>query len=527
MPPTKQLIPIALALLVAAAAFILRIIICLSEPLWIDELHTAWSIDNTLGNVAQRAAQGNQTPLYFWIEWLVCRQFGLTEICLRLPSVLYGSLTAVVVSLLVWRFRPSTIAALTAGLLVAIDPLFIFYGSEARPYALLHLLSLLQVFFFIREIEICQNPSKEPTWRLEPTWLAILTASILLIHLTAVLLVLAELIFLLIFFRRFPVKIPLLTILAGSLTMLPLIWLAMDVFSKRQDWQSVSNSAVLIQDLWPTLLICVVVPASILWLANWQQGGQAASQSIEQRWIPWLAWPLTWGLTPLLFLWFADLSGLAPAAMNRYAQVGAPAWPVLCGVLLARIPFRSFRFTASLLTLALAIILNGNGNSLLEKGTPGRYRYENWAAAVDLVNSEGTRGPVFLFSNLIEDHQALPRKEAAPKADEKTSAYLAFPVTGIHKIKPGMTVIPRPTLRTGRFALKDLAAVKKQQEAWLLVRGDPSLTDVIATELENELALRTGQYCRVEVWEMTDSLVYVARLRIVSDEQDSPKRAAN
>ena len=499
----------------------------MNETLWIDELHTAWAIDNTLGNVAQRAAQGNQTPLYFWIQWLVCRQSELTEIWLRLPSVVYGSLTAVAASLLVWSFRPSTIAALTAGLLVAIDPLFIFYGSEARPYALLHLLSVLQVFFFIREIEVCQNLSKEPTWRLETMWLAILTAAMLLTLLTAVLLVLAELFFLLTFVRRFPIKIPLLTILAGSLTMLPLIWLAMDVFSKRQDWQSVSDSAVLLQALWPTLLICIVVPASILWLANWRQSGQLVSQSTEQGWIPWLAWPLTWGITPLLLLWIADLSGLAPAAMNRYAQAGAPAWPVLCGVLLARIPFRSFRFIASLITLALAIILNGNGKSLLEKGTPGRYRYENWAAAVDLINSEGTKGPVFLFSNLIEDHQALPSKEASPKAEEKMSAYLAFPVTGIHKIKPGLTVIPRPTLRAGRFALKDLATVKKYQEAWLLVRGDPSLTDVIATELENGLALRTDQDCRVEVWELTDSLVYVARLRIVSDEQNSSKRTAN
>ena len=48
-----------------------------------------------LDAVASRAAQGNQTPLYFWLEWLVCRQFGLTLFyppCLQIaPGMLGGT----------------------------------------------------------------------------------------------------------------------------------------------------------------------------------------------------------------------------------------------------------------------------------------------------------------------------------------------------------------------------------------------------------------------------------------------------
>ncbi|MCH2180568.1 MAG: glycosyltransferase family 39 protein [Mariniblastus sp.] len=531
MTSYRQLGLIGLALLVALVAIVLRWMISLNEPLWIDELHTAWSVDGPLDSVASRAAQGNQTPLYFWLEWLVCRQFGLTEFWLRLPSMLYGSLTAVAASLLVWKFQRAPMAALTAGLLIAIDPLFLFYGSEARPYALLHLLSLLQVFFFIREMEISQDPARVPRRRV-PTCLAILTALMLWTHLTAVLLVVTELLFLLFFARRFPVKAPLISIAVGSLALLPMTWLAMDVFSKRQDWQTVSDSGLLIRQLWPAPLICVMVPALTGWLVSWrktvQSVTQPATQPSQQRWIPWLAWPLAWGLTPLLLLWFADLSGLAPAAMNRYAQVGAPAWPVLCGVLLARIPVRSYRFAASLLVLAVAIFFSGNLGSLLEKGMPGRHRHENWAAAVNLINSKGTTGPLFLFSNLIEDHQALPRTGSGSEINQdKRLAYLSFPVTGIHKIKSGITVIPRPTLPNRRFTPSDLAAVQKNGGAWLLVRGDPRLTDVIAAELENGLALPAGQSSRVDVWELTGSLVYVARLRIVPDESDSSKRTAD
>ena len=147
MTSYRQFVFISFALPVALIAFSLRWMISLNEPLWIDELHTAWSVDGPLDVVAGRAAEGNQTPLYFWVEWLVCQQFGLTETWLRLPSALYGSLTAIAASLLVWNFRRSPTAALTTGLLIAIEPTFLFYGSEARPYALLHLLTLLQVLF--------------------------------------------------------------------------------------------------------------------------------------------------------------------------------------------------------------------------------------------------------------------------------------------------------------------------------------------------------------------------------------------
>lgn len=521
MTSYRQFVFISFALPVALIAFSLRWMISLNEPLWIDELHTAWSVDGPLDVVAGRAAEGNQTPLYFWVEWLVCQQFGLTETWLRLPSALYGSLTAIAASLLVWNFRRSPTAALTTGLLIAIEPTFLFYGSEARPYALLHLLTLLQVLFFLREIESCQAPISPVHGQRNRIGLAILTASILWTHLTAILLVLTELLFLLAFARRLSIKRPLLLIAAGSLALLPLSWLAMDVFSKRQDWQSVSDSAVLIQQLWPTALLCAVAPAAICWLSNWRQGGPSMDPLSEQRWIPWLAWPLTWGLTPIILLGLADMSGIAPAAMSRYAQVGSPAWPILCGVLLARIPARGYRISAALIVLALAMILNGIGSSLLNDGTPGRYRYENWAAAVNLINSQGNTGPVFLFSNLIEDHQALNSGRATPQSDKERMAYLAFPATGIHKIKPGMTVIPRPTLQAGRFTRRDLAAVQQNGGAWLLVRGDPRLTDVISAELENGLRLPAGQASRVEVWELTNSRVYVARLRIVSMEADS------
>lgn len=523
MPSSKQLVLIGLALLVATLAFVMRLIVGIAEPLWIDELHTAWCIDDTIGAVSRRAAQGNQTPLYFWMEWLVCNQFGLTEFWLRLPSMVCGSLTAVVASLLVWSFNRSLMAATTTGLLVAVDPLFIFYGSEARPYALLHLLSVLQVFVFIYEVRLHRRPEASPSKPRVNPWLAILTASLILTHLTAISLVVAEVFFLLAFYRRFPAKSAVISMATGCLALIPMAWLAQEVFSKRQDWQTVSDSNRLFQQLWPVLLVYLVAPM-VICLPGWclQRFQKATDPPTAIRLMPWLVLILAWGLTPVALLWLADLSGFAPAAMNRYAQVGAIAWPVFCGLLLASVSWQSLRAVGSVIVLVVAVGFSGIWGNFLTFGTPGHYRDENWLAAVNLINSEANEGIVYIFSNLIEDHQALPQVGPSPNGNDgaKPLQYLLFPVTGIHKIKTGITLIPRPTLQAGRFTRHDLTAVRKNNEAWFLIRGQPSLVNAITREFENTLRLGPNQSFQIDVRELPGSRVYVVKISIVEHIND-------
>ncbi|MBW8885306.1 MAG: hypothetical protein JF612_11170, partial [Planctomycetia bacterium] len=64
----------------------------LGESLWLDELHTAWCAVGPLDEVAQRAAMGNQGPLFYWLEWLTLRLLGPNELSLRLISLLSASL---------------------------------------------------------------------------------------------------------------------------------------------------------------------------------------------------------------------------------------------------------------------------------------------------------------------------------------------------------------------------------------------------------------------------------------------------
>src|SRR6478752_5310680 len=109
------------------------------ESLWLDELHTAWCAEGALGEVTSRAAIGNQSPFFFWLEWLLIWVMGPSELSLRLPSILAGSLLPVAVFWLAARWASSGAGLLAAGL-VAIDPQTIFYATEARPSALVQLL---------------------------------------------------------------------------------------------------------------------------------------------------------------------------------------------------------------------------------------------------------------------------------------------------------------------------------------------------------------------------------------------------
>lgn len=129
----------------------------LAESFWIDELHTAWCVADGWDEVAPRAKMGNQQPLYFWALW-AWQQIPWpepwasypVEVLPRITSLWCVSLSA---ALIVWgslRFHGSLLAALVAGLAMAIDRQAAFFGVELRPYAAVILGSTFAIGFAAR-----------------------------------------------------------------------------------------------------------------------------------------------------------------------------------------------------------------------------------------------------------------------------------------------------------------------------------------------------------------------------------------
>jgi len=122
------------------------------RPLWLDETYTAHAVRYaTLGDVmAWTYTSLDQMPVFNVITWLL-RGLGATEWALRLPSAVAGALSVLAVYHLgrtVARPRVGLIAAL----LLAVLPFAVWYGQEARAYAVLMLVSALQMLYAYRAV---------------------------------------------------------------------------------------------------------------------------------------------------------------------------------------------------------------------------------------------------------------------------------------------------------------------------------------------------------------------------------------
>lgn len=139
--------------LAATAVFLLAVLVRLPacyESLWVDELHSAWAVWAGLGEVAERAEAGNQSPWYFYALWVWKQLAGGSEPALRLPSVLAAAAACVVLVVAAGQASRSVITGALAGLLLALERNAIFFGTEARPFALVMLLTAIAAASAVR-----------------------------------------------------------------------------------------------------------------------------------------------------------------------------------------------------------------------------------------------------------------------------------------------------------------------------------------------------------------------------------------
>lgn len=163
---SHSLFPVAI---VACLGLILRLWNIGNESLWIDESATLRRSRMGLGEMVANSATHGQLPLYNLMMNLWVKLAGTSEVALRLPSALLGSLNVLLAYMLVhrllwdhiklpWPFLPDVgqekvqPAAcpgqlrlgrinldwpLVVALLVATQPVLIYFGQEARTYSLM------------------------------------------------------------------------------------------------------------------------------------------------------------------------------------------------------------------------------------------------------------------------------------------------------------------------------------------------------------------------------------------------------
>ena len=121
-----------LAALVLAGA-LLRAATISAQSFWDDELWTVWVVHLPARDAPLGIAHTQALPyLYFLIAWPWAHVFGSGEAALRSLSVLFGT-AAIPIA---WSWCRGRVGLATAAV-VALNPFLVWYGQEARPYALL------------------------------------------------------------------------------------------------------------------------------------------------------------------------------------------------------------------------------------------------------------------------------------------------------------------------------------------------------------------------------------------------------
>lgn len=136
--------------LVLLLGLILRSV-ALDQSLWLDEAINVLALksNNLFSLLTQYPRFDFHPPGYFLFLWLWTKLVGFSEISVRTPSTFFGLLT-IWVTYLIGKKLVSKRFGLLASLLLAINPLHIYYSQEARPYALAAFSVCLSFYFFLR-----------------------------------------------------------------------------------------------------------------------------------------------------------------------------------------------------------------------------------------------------------------------------------------------------------------------------------------------------------------------------------------
>lgn len=419
----------------------------INESLWIDELHTSWCLQAGLENVAQRAAEGNQSPLYFWFLWGVTRIFGESEFTLRVPSLLAGIALPGMTWLLVRRFgldMRTEIAAFLAALLVSVDHTSAFYATEARPYAFVELLAVAALYLAIES----DRGSLVPR-------IALVAALVMLfyLHYTTALFIAAILVsFLansLIDSRGTASRWKAWLAISGatSLLCLPATLQVLDIAARRGNWemlvmnQTPANgyvALVVLLALWPRLPPTKVLLATAVCL------------------IPAL---LAWGLTR----W-----EVVPLFHTRYIVATVPVlWACIASASQVADDPRVRQIAAAVVAV-VAIWWGGLLENCVKYGQPLVDRQEGWRAGIAAAQEEHYQHPqwnILVHSGLIETDALRQHHNSALRN------YGLLPVKALYSLDaPDENLVPLPMTNPGELTAETRNEVFQAGGAIVILR---------------------------------------------------------
>ena len=474
----------------------------IQASLWMDELHTAWVVAGGLNELPGRAALGNNHSSYFYLPWVSTNVFGTHEWSLRLTSVIAGTVLIPLMFLATRRWTQSRLAALLSAGLVAIDPWCVVFAQEARVYALVQCIGLLQLLTL-------WNVVKRPQLAHRVALIALSTL-LFYLHFTSILLLLAELLFCLAMYCRssrrngYSVSQLLCDAALVFVGMLPAWPQLVDIASRRSNWELFVHVPTAAQFIYLFPLDLYVL-APILCAGIAVVGRALAKDTVAGRRIRPAVWLLVsvWFFVPMATAAMLTWTDVARIFHARYLITVSLA-PILFASLLCAICARPVRMAFTVVMMLIALFSHGPIRQILRDGDVICHRRENWRDALRWIREHAREGAPLLFhSGLIE------ADDLARQADPRFVEYCKFPLSSIYRIDDlSLQVFLLPTSDAEHFLESGLASAADAGMALLVVRGPEQITQ----RLIRAAHLRLGDSGNWSLEEQHFAGVSVARL---------------
>jgi len=413
------------------------------ESLWVDELHSAWTISGDWNEVTSRAALGNQSPLYFyglkaWSDTVGIVFDGVLsdETMLRASSLLGWWILCALVFESISRTVPKP-AVFATMVVIAIwfwlDRIGAFYAIELRPYIWVAVAS----FVVMRSgAKIAMLPDQFGF-----AWL-FFSAILFYLHYTSIFVVALSWLacIALIAMRWNGVDVPQrrkivrfrgaeLTVL--TVTLIPGLWHLRQMLGKSKQWANFANdlSMSTAVDLLPWLFWVLIPMFAFEVYRAYRKEHRELNPFITPLNTAWLCQLLVVGVGSLLFVWLLTYSEIAPLWHRRYVMGAYPAIVLLGAFWLGRIRSQRVLIVTGLLSASLLVWWQGTFGEWRAGRIIAWQRYEDWRGAVAILNEKRKPNePLFLAPMLIET--------AGSELDPTISAsYLRFPLSSVYRVE--------------------------------------------------------------------------------------------
>lgn len=109
----------------------------------------------TIADFVEANVRGDigNSPAYYAVLWVWMEIFGLSDLSMRMLSVLFSTLTVLLLYFFVKKHFKSESLALTSSAIAAIEPFFVAYSQMARNYSMSFFLTLLATHLFLLIME--------------------------------------------------------------------------------------------------------------------------------------------------------------------------------------------------------------------------------------------------------------------------------------------------------------------------------------------------------------------------------------